>query len=258
MQRSYNYEALVINVQTIGENNNFVTLLTAEKGIIRAILYGGPKSKMRSLVAKWNCGNVWLYENPEKNQIKITDFEIKNFHNTFSENLYKSFAASLAAELAIKTHCAGSARQCFKLINGFFDGMELCNEAQSKVGLIRFLWRYLELLGIRPQTTECSFCNNPFFNSDFDSASVFYYNKRENNFICRECATSVQNKADFFPINANAVFYLSAISALSPAQIRKIQISKEDYAQIREIAFFLIENCVEQKLNSIEIGIGIL
>lgn len=258
MQRTFTYKALVINIQPTGENNSYVTLLTAEKGIIRAVLYGGPKSKMRSLVTKWNCGNIWIYENPEKKQIKITDFEIKHFHNTFSENLYKSFAASLVAELAIKTHCAGSNQQCFELINGFFNGMELCNEEQSKMGLIRFLWRYIELLGIQPQTKECGFCGNSFFNSDFNVNSVSYYNKRDNNFICSECINSVQNKSDFFPIKTEALFYLSAISTLPPAQTRKIQINKEEYIQIRQIVFFLIENCVSQKLNSIEIGIGIL
>lgn len=257
MQRSFSYQALVINVKPLGENNSSVTLLTAEKGIIRAVLYGGPKSKMRSLVAQWNSGTVWLYENPEKNQIKITDFEVKKFHHTFSENLFKNFSASLAAELAMKTHCAGSNLQCFTLINGFFDGMELCNEEQSKVGLIRFLWRYLELLGIQPPTAECNLCSS-HFSSAVKTQSVSYYNKRENSFLCSDCAVSVQNKDDLMPVRTQAVLYLSAVSNLPPSEVRKIHISEEDYNEIRQIIFFLIENCIEQKLNSIETGIGIL
>ena len=83
MQRTFVYKALVINIKPFGENNSNITLLTEEKGIVRAILYGGPKSKMKSLVALWNFGNIWLYENPEKNQIKISDFEVIKYHQTF-------------------------------------------------------------------------------------------------------------------------------------------------------------------------------
>ena len=66
MQRSYYTQAIVINIKQTGENNSSVTLLTPEKGIIYATLYGGPKSKLKSLVALWHSGKIWLYENPEK------------------------------------------------------------------------------------------------------------------------------------------------------------------------------------------------
>ena len=51
MQRTFACKALVINVKPVGENNSSITLLTEEKGIVRAVLYGEPKSKMKSLVA---------------------------------------------------------------------------------------------------------------------------------------------------------------------------------------------------------------
>ena len=127
MNRSSSTDAIVLSLRPLGENNSSVTLLTPEAGLVYAVLYGGPKSRMRSLVTQWNSGKVWLYENPEKNQIKISDFEVSNYHTSFSQNLFKSYAASLAAELAIKTRCGGSSQQCFRLLSGFFDGMELCD-----------------------------------------------------------------------------------------------------------------------------------
>ena len=79
MNRSTNTPALVLNLKPLGENNSSVTLLTPDQGIVYAILYGGPKSKMRSLVSQWNSGNIWLYENPEKNQIKISEYIFSNY-----------------------------------------------------------------------------------------------------------------------------------------------------------------------------------
>ena len=123
---------------------------------------------------------------------------------------------------------------------------------------MRFLWRFVELLGIQPQTVECSFCGCSFFQKSTEINTLSFYNCRENTFICAECYASSQNKTDFFPINTNALIYLNAVSSLPPAQVRKMQIDKEEYEQIKQILFFLLQNSIEQKLNSIETGIGIL
>ena len=212
---------------------------------------------MRSLVSQWNSGKVWLYENPEKNQIKISDFEVSNYHTSFSQNLFKSYAASLAAELAIKTRCAGSAQQCHRLVSGFLDGMELCDEEQSRLGLLRFLWRYLELLGIQPQSHACSNCGKTFLDTRFAPEAVSYYNSMENSFICPDCADHLQGE-NMLSVKNTAVQYLSALTVLTPSEARKLTIDKEIYGQIRQLVFFLIENSIDQKLNSIETGMGIL
>jgi len=261
MNRSINSPALVLNIKPIGENNSTVTLLTPDQGIVYGVLYGGPKSKLRSLVAQWNCGNVWLYENPEKKQIKISDFEVKKYHSSFSQNLFKMYAASLAAEIAIKTRCAGSNEECYNIICGFLDGMEICNEEQSRLGLLRFLWRYLNLLGIQPETHSCSCCSKSFLESQFAPNDISYYNSLDNNFICSNCFdefSQSESSSLIMKIQTTAVQYLTAVQILKPSEVRKLQINKECYDQMRQIIFFLIQNGIESKLNSIETGMGIL
>lgn len=257
MNRSKNTEAVILSLRSSGENNTAVILLTPEEGILYATLYGGPKSRLRSYVTQWNRGQIWLYSNPEKNQIKISDFEVKKYHESFQTNLFKFYAASLASELAIKTRAAGSPSLCFRLLNGFLDGMELCNEEQSRLGLIRFLWRFLELLGIQPPVHACGSCGRSFLDKNFSQEGFAtegksYYNINENNFICSDCGQGN------FSLNNSALQYLAALSVLSPAEARKLQISKEGFEQIKDILFFLIENSLEGKLSSIESGMGIL
>ena len=243
MQRSYYTKAIVLNLKKTGENNNSVTLLTPDKGIVYATLYGGPKSKLRSLVAQWHSGTVWLYENAEKKQTKISDFEVANYHTTFGQNLFKMYAASLAAELAIKTRCAGSNEQCFTLISGFIDGMELCDEEQSRLGLIRFLWRYLELMGIQPDATIVN---------TFAPDSISYYNRIEN------CFEEEQTDQFSIKISREAINYLASISLLQPSQVRMLKISKETYEELKQLVFFLLEANLETELNTIKTGTGIL
>lgn len=254
MNRSITTKAIILNLKLLGENNFSVALISPQNGIFYATLYGGPKSKMRSLVSQFNSGKIWIYENPEKKQTKITDFEVENYHNSFSQNLFKMYAASLVAELAIKTHCGGSNEQVFMLIKGFYDGMEICNEEQSRLGLLRFLWRYLEILGIQPQTHNCGFCGKSFLSNEIESESISYYNNLENYFVCPFCS----NEKTDIKIKTSTIRYLEGISVLSPQEARKLKIDKESYEQIKNIVFFLIENSIDQKLNSIETGKGIL
>ena len=260
MQRSRADKAVILNIKPHGENNYSVVLLTPQEGILYASLYGGPKSRLKSLVAQWNSGNIWLYENSEKKQIKITDFEVSNFHESFSQNLYKMYAASLAAEILIKTRCAGSNEQAFKLFSGFIDGMELCDEEACRLGLMRFLWRYLQLLGIQPDASCCGSCGENFLSIKFAPSNISYYNCSGNNFICEECSGSStpETTSGFIPVKVMAVKYLSAVANLSPSEVRQIKIDREAYEQIRNLVFFLIETGIDQKLNTIETGTGIL
>lgn len=257
MQRSYSTQAIILNLKPMGENNSNVTILTPDKGILYVTLYGGPKSKMRSVVAQWNYGIIYLYENPEKNQTKISDFDLKNFHSTFGQNLFKLYAASLATELTIKTHCAGSNEQAFNLLQGFLDGMDLCNEEQSRLGLIRYLWRYLYLLGVQPDTSCCGICGEDFFNTQFAYDKVSYYNNSDNCFVCCDCQLQYP-KTDFGRLTYGSVYYLHGITNLSPKDARNIKIDRKGYEQLKQIVFFLIENNAGCKLNSIETSMGIL
>ena len=257
MNRTFSTPAVVISLKPSGENNSNVTLITEARGIVYATLYGGSKSKLRSLVSQWHSGIIYLYENPEHNQIKISDFDVKNYHISFGQNLFKFYAASLAAELALKTKCAGSAGnsgQCWKLLSGFLDGLELATEEQARTGLLRFLWRFLELLGIQPDTSICGLCGKSFFTQQFAPQEETYYNVLDNSFICKDCAAEETG----FPLKMQAVHYLSATSLLTPSESRKIQLDEDSYQQIRNFVFFLIENSIETKLYSIETGKGIL
>ena len=245
MNRSYYTNAIILTLKATGENNSTVTMLTPDKGVIYATLYGGPKSKLRSQVSLWHSGKIWLYENPEKKQTKISDMEVTNYHTSFGQNLFKQYAASLAAELAIKTRCAGSPEHCFTLIQGFLDGMELCDEEGSRLGLIRFLWRFLELMGVRPEAAS---------SKAFAPEAISYYNVVEN------CFTWERDEQSTFliPVKNQAVQYLAAISEYSPSQVRKINVDKATYEELKQFVFFLLEKNLETELNTIKTGTGIL
>jgi len=284
MNRNYQTEAVVLSLSSLGENNSLVTLLTRDRGIVKACLYGGPKSKLKSLCAQFHTGKVWIYETPEKNQNKISDFEVTKYHGTFSENLFKSYAALLASELAIKTECAGGGdniENCWNLINGFFDGLELCNEEQGKAGLIRFLWRFIHISGLLPDTEECEACGRPLCQNPADSVSqkpekvrlleemfgnpepekksfpdTVYFNTINSSFMCPECASTAHMTNQ--PLSLMGLNYLSSIINLPPSASRNMPLDQKSFLQIRSIVFDLAEKAANGPLNTLKSGMGIL
>ena len=129
------------------------------------------------------------------------------------------------------------------LIQGFFDGMELCDEEQSRLGLIRFLWRYLELMGLQPDASV---------SGAFAPNSNSYYNRYEN------CFEETKSGQYSYEISRDAVNYLAATSLLQPSQVRQLKIPKNTYEELKGFVFFLLESNLETELNSIKTGTGIL
>ena len=256
MSRNSSCEALVLATRIQGENNRSVTLLTPDEGIVYTTLFGGPKSKLRAMVSPFNRGKIWLYTDETKHSSKITDFDVSHYHLSFRENLFKSWAANFAAEIVTKTKCAGSPADCWFLINGLLDGMELTEEAAARLGLVRFIWRYLGLLGIRPQTRLCPACGKSFMSGPLTEKSFLAaYEAGENAFVCDEC-TDVYSRP--FVLGRAALTYLEAVSDLSPREVRTITVDSKTMIEMKELCFYLIENACGSKLKALESGMDIL
>ncbi|MBQ0051528.1 MAG: DNA repair protein RecO C-terminal domain-containing protein [Treponema sp.] len=264
--RNISFPALILNIQPSGENNRNVMIFSAEEGISYATLYGGPKSKLRSLVSPMNSGIIYLYRDESKNQTKITDFDVKNYHLSFRENLFKTWAANLASEILIRTKCAGSSEASWKIVRGFLDGMEISSEAESRLGLVRFLWRYLDLLGVKPDTKFCCQCGESLHAGKFTNHALSYrypFQTSENGFVCPDCgAAQVHSESNSNPFSAGigkaALTYLEATSSLSPKEVRAITIDLTCLQEMKTLVYFLIEQACGSKLKTLETGIGIL
>lgn len=270
MNRNISKEALVLSVKATAQDNRSVCLFTKD-GIEWATLFGGPKSKLRGAVSPWNRGLAYIYKNEEKGSAKITDFDVQKYHPTFRENLFKSFAAALAGEIVQKSKCAGSPEQCFVLTNGFLDGMDLLGEDEARLGLLRFLWRYVDLLGVRPQVDSCPRCQKEFFaegralnfiqsalESETGGKRLALYSPSEASFVCADCFLP-QEKG--IRLGESALYYLKISGGTSQADMtsaRKARLSERDFAQLKAFLYELIEGALGIKLKTLESGKGIL
>ena len=263
--------AIILTEQEQGENNRSVCAFSADLGIFYATLYGGAKSKMRALVQPFNSGKLWLYTDEIRHTRKISDFDVTNCHPTLRTSLYKMWAANLAAELVLKTKGAGDDKGSYRLLSAYLDGIDASDENNARLGTIRFLWRYLGLLGVCPEVHYCVQCGKNLFSAsspsqastahvlDTSPANVMYFTTL-NGFVCGDCLQSFDDagKKNGFVVSQDALTYLAAINDLSPGQVRSLSISASAAYEMKRLVFTLIENAACCKLKSLESGLGIL
>ncbi len=262
-ERNKTTDAIILNLSRQGENNWTATLISPDSGIFYATVYGGPKSKLRSLVQKFNIGKLYYYDDSQRNLRKISDFDVANYHQTFSTDIYKVWAANLGAELIIKTKAAGDYRNTFTLLSAFLNGIDACDEKGARLGTLRFLWRYLKLLGVQPDISYCVSCSSPVFSEgNEEEINPVHYFPSMNGFLCTDCLASYlqskENMNQALPLSKNAAEYLMAINMLSPGKVRAMTISADDAYDIKRLVYILAEQAAGCKLKTLESGALIL
>lgn len=250
-------DAIILTVQETGENNRKVCALSPEYGIFYATLYGGGKSKLKSLVQPFYSGKMWVYADEAKHSMKVSDFDVKNSHVSFRTSIYKIWAANLACEIMLKTKCAGDDVSSYTLLSAFLDGIDAVEEKEARLGTLRFLWRYLSLLGIQPDTHTCIQCGK-----EIDGNGVLFVHSY-NGFVCSDCSNYNSQETAYslhttFECDREMLFYLSAINEQTPGKVRALTISAESAYKMKALLFYLIESACGSKLKSLESGLGIL
>ena len=261
--RNKTTDAIILNLSRQGENNWTATLLSPDTGIFYATVYGGPKSKLRSLVQRFNIGKLYYYDDSQRNLRKISDFDVTNYHQTFCSDIYKVWAANLGAELVIKTKAAGDYRNAFTLLSAFLNGIDASDEKGARLGTVRFLWRYLRLLGVQPDVSCCVSCSSPLLQEESsDGKKGFAYFQNMNGFLCRDCLASYgqskENMNQSLFVSHNALEYLMAINTQTPGKVRAMTISAEDAYDIKRLVYLLAEQAAGSRLKTLESGALIL
>ena len=156
MSRNLSYTALVLRLKTSGESNREAWFLSAEEGVIRATVFGGPKSRLRAHVAPFHQGKLWIYRNPMRDSRKVSDFDVHSWRPGIRE-LYERFSVAEAlAETILASHGGGGAwPRALKLAGSVLDALEEADAATCSHLGARFLWEWTGILGLRPELAAC-------------------------------------------------------------------------------------------------------
>ena len=163
-----------------------ITLLSGEEGLVEAFAFGGGKSKLRSLASPWHAGRAWIYRDPAKGLITLSDFDVRREHHHIREALEPIGAASLASEILIATEALGGDWQdAGSLMAAFLEQLDA--EAMDAVSVERalclFCLKTVDLTGTMPDLLSCARCD-----AEAGSEGWALYSRRAGAFLCGRCA----------------------------------------------------------------------
>jgi DNA repair protein RecO (recombination protein O) len=156
--RLFTYSALILRVRPSGEANREAWILTAEEGLVRATVFGGPKSKLRAHVAPYHRGKLWIYRDPVRDSRKITDFDVQSWNSGIRESYERSSVAAAIAETILAAYGGGGAwEETFDLVDASLAALESAEPRGCERTFIYFLWKWAGILGIRPDLNETDY-----------------------------------------------------------------------------------------------------
>jgi len=157
MSRNINCQAITLRVNQSGESNRQAWFLTSTEGIIKATVFGGPKSRLRSHVAPFHEGMIWIYHNPIKDTFKVTDFDVKHFRTGIRELYERIMAANAIAETILAFHGGGGNwSEASGLAAAVLDALDSADRDTSSRLAIYFLWHWSGILGLRHELSFAS------------------------------------------------------------------------------------------------------
>jgi DNA repair protein RecO (recombination protein O) len=245
MSRTAVYSALTLRNRPLGESNSEIFMLTAEEGIIRATVFGGPKSKLRSHASPYNSGKVWIYRDPAKDYRKLSDFDVQSWRPGLRELYERTMTASAIAQTLLSTHGGGGDwEKALSLSTETLDTLENASEELCERLLVHFLWRWAHFLGIQPHLECCSVCG------DEAADSPFWYSGSENSVLCENCLRGESPVPGFLKLNPGCRHWLTAVGRLDSSLLYRYSTDKKSLNEVKSLAVDVLAGALGTRLES--------
>ena len=238
--RSASYEAIIIRSREVPSGARVATLLSPEAGLVDAFVFGGGKSKLRSLASPWHDGTAWVYTDSAKGLVKLTDFDVRNDNAALRTDLDAIAAASFVTELVQATAAFGG---------DWADAYALCMDAIRAVdgfasrdadGIDRavslFVVRAVALMGLLPETDECAVCAGAL------GSVAVHSSRRTGAFLCSRCAVADPESTE---LPAGVPAWLGATGSMRFFDAMKVGLGHEATRALKRWAIDLARHSVD-------------
>lgn len=256
--RSTSFEAIILRSKEVPSGARVATLLSAEEGIVEAFVFGGGKSKLRSLASPWHYGRAWIYRDAAKGLVKLTDFDPLREYQGIRGNLDAIAAASFASEFIIATSALGGDwADALSLVSGALAALD---EAASRAAAVwpgesravdrtvaLFTVRALEAMGMMPDPDECSSCAGAIRRD-----AVHSYSRRTGGFVCTRCAEPGQ---DAVLVPPGALAWLDAAGRKPFVEAVRVGLGDEASAAFKAFALDLARKAADAPLKTLNSGL---
>jgi len=219
MGRNFAYSALALRVRASGEANREAWFLTAEEGLVRATVFGGPKSRLRSQVAPFHEGRLLIYHDPVRDSRKVSDFDVRSYRTGLHELYERAMTAAALAETILASQGGGGNwQEAARLAAGSLDALDGADAAACTRIAVYFFWHWARILGAAIEISTCASCA-----CEVTQDAVLWYNPGEEALFCENCLATAPAKREGaegrIRVEGGARLWLKEIEALPPEDL---------------------------------------
>lgn len=257
--RNLVHDVLVLRARESPGGGRFVVLMSAQAGIIDAFVFGGPKSRLRSLASPYAAGRAYLYHDPVRDFLKLSDFEVGESLSGLREGLRRLMGAGLVAEFLQKSSGGGGDfPEVLELALDTLRALEVSDEERSDYPLVLFLWRMTGMLGLGPDLGACVHCGAPL-----GRAGAIPWSWADSGLLCPRCAghATGEGEASASPgvlLGPEALRWLDRSAGLPFAEAVLEELDPASLSGLKALAFGLARRAVDGPLATLRAGAGIL
>lgn len=250
--RNLSFEAVVLRCRETPGGDRIVTFLAADFGLVDAFVFGGPKSRLRSLAAPYHAGTAWIYLDPIKDLRKLSDFDARETFPALRENLHKIWSAGYFSETMLRTDAAGGeSRAAYDLFRSGLSSLNAGNEEDIDYICIQYGWRLLGIMGLLPDPTHCGLCGALSLEGQGS-----FFSRSLGIFRCPRCNGSEKTgfQADALPLSGDIIRYLANSKSLAFREALKVRVSEPDLPILKALVFHLVQSAAEGELRTLAQG----
>jgi DNA repair protein RecO (recombination protein O) len=245
--RNLVYDALALRARESPGGSRILTLMTAEAGLVDVFVFGGPKSKLRSLASPYASGRAFVYLDPVKEFMKLSDFDVRESYPALRDELGRLWSAGLVAELLIKTSGGGGDYpQVLELALDCLAALEGSEAAGSEPPILLFLWRLVNLLGLGPDPSACALCGR-----ELRPSLGAAYSFALESFLCPSCASEADRSLS---LGTGVLRWLTRSLELPFAEAVRLVLLPETARTLKSLLFGLARKAAESPIASLDSG----
>ena len=252
--RNFTYTALTLRVKASGESNRESWFLTSGEGVLRATVFGGPKSRMRALVTPFHSGRLLVYHDPVRDSRKVSDFDVLSYRMGIRELWERTMAANAVAETILASHGGGGSwEQALSLAESVLDALDGANaDTCSRLGVF-FLWHWAEILGLRPDLGFCAVCGKDVGRSrtsersrSNESADTLWYSAAKDGLCCDNCRKI--DAGSWLRVDPGARLWLARVETLSAEDVERVSLDVPSFEQARSLSIAILAEALGKTL----------
>jgi DNA repair protein RecO (recombination protein O) len=156
-------DSIILQAFPYSETSKILRLLTPSHGVQSVLAKGArrPRSRYGGVLEPFTDGVASFYFRETRDLHNLAEFELVRPRQGLGGDLVRFGAASLIAEIVLRTSSAGAAPEVFDRVRGALDRLAVAGADRVESVALGEAWALIAVLGFGPSLDRCVGCGTP-------------------------------------------------------------------------------------------------